>query len=79
MRTETKTYYDESDFKKVEESMCLRNCISYLKQIANEYFTHYSYPYDGEEVSIFDYDDYKNYCAIQFAINQLGKDLKNAN
>jgi hypothetical protein len=76
MRIETKTYYDEQDFENCKDSLTLQECIDELEWIASDYFCHFSYPAEGKEVEERDYDDYRKYCILHFAIDRLKENLK---
>lgn len=79
MRTETKTYYDETDFENCKNNLTLQECIDELEWIASDYFMHFSYPSSGKEVDEWSYDSYRKYCILHFAIEKLKDDLRNVN
>lgn len=79
MRIETKTYYDEQDFENCKDNLTLQECIDELGWIASDYFMHFSYPEEGKEVEERDYDDYRKYCILHFAIDRLKEISKNVN
>ena len=64
MRTETKTYYDETDFENFKNNLTPQECIATLEWIASDYFGHFSYPSNGEEVDNDSYWQYRYYCIL---------------
>lgn len=74
MITYTITEYEQEDFDNVERNMTAEEAISILESLPRGYFP-YTKPSWGKATER-DFENYKNCCAIDFAIEQLQKECE---